>query len=259
MDSGELINVDNEHVPNTPAHHHRCPAIPHKESSPALLEVRDLEVSVNGFSVVREISLDVKRGDVIGIIGPNGAGKSTLLRGILGLLPRTTGTVTFEGLDITPLPPFAVAKRGVSLMLQGARLAPRLTVQDAVDLCWKDGSSSPEGSTVWEDLQSTQDLYLRFPAVSRRRFVHAGVLSAGEQQLLALMMSIARRPKLLLLDEPSVGLHPVVLRELFQWLGKLASRGLGLVVVEQHVEALSTIATQMVTVENGRAVSRTIQ
>jgi ABC-type branched-subunit amino acid transport system ATPase component len=226
-----------------------------KHGRPPLLSVRQLDVQVNGFSIVHDVSIDIQAGEIIGIIGPNGVGKSTLLKAIIGLSERGSGTVHFEGVDLTSIRPVDLVRRGLSLVLQNARLAPRLRVAEALTLCWNRGErrgSRDTSSDPWRDLKTLDDLYLRFPLLASRRSVRAGVLSAGEAQLLVVAMAIALRPRVLFLDEPSVGLHPIALRDLFQWLSDLVEKGLALVIVEQRVPELKAVADRMYELKSGR-------
>ena len=234
---------------------------PDNDAIDPLLSINHLQARVNGFVVVDDVSFDIRPGEVLGIVGPNGAGKSTLLKTILGLQPRGAGTVVLEGIDVTSQPPFELSARGISLVLQGARLPARLFVEDALDLCWRTGggawSNTPQNENhAWRMLTSVEDLYALFPPLAARRFARAGVLSAGEQQLLAMAMALARRPKVLLLDEPSVGLHPSALSRLFQWLGELAGRGIALIIVEQQVTLLKRLARKGFVLEAGQVVDR---
>jgi ABC-type branched-subunit amino acid transport system ATPase component len=220
-----------------------------------LLSVRHLDVQVNGFSIVHDVSIDIHAGEIIGIIGQNGAGKSTLLRAIMGLSARGAGTVYFEGMDLTSVRPVDLVRRGLSLVLQNARLAPRLCVAEALTLCWNRGTHRASGNATpdpWRHLKTLDDLYVRFPQLADRRSVRAGVLSAGEAQLLAVAMAIALRPRVLFLDEPSVGLHPVALLGLFRWFSDLVEKGLALVIVEQRVPELRAIAKRMFELQGGQ-------
>lgn len=222
-----------------------------------LFSVCHLQVGLNGKQVVQDVSFAVDATEVFGVIGPNGGGKSMILKSILSIVPRTGGSVTLQGRRIDTLPPHRVARAGLGLVLQGARVPPRLTVADAIRMAWARGkrrlsdgeSATPLSSSI---INNSDTLFERLPQLAARRGIHAGFLSGGEQQLLCLAMALAQRPALLMLDEPSVGLQDEVLRDVFTWLGEMSRNGLPLIVVEQDVEALLSIATRGATIEAGR-------
>lgn len=229
----------------------------HSAGNGNLLSVQNLEVTFYGKRLVKNICFDTRVSDVFGIIGPNGAGKSILLKSILGVVPKSGGSVHLKGRCLNMLKAHEAAEAGLGLVLQGARIPPRLTVSDAIRMTWaraekrlsKDRAST---SPAWRVLKTWDALLDKFPVLAVRKGVSAGFLSGGEQQLLAIAMAMARRPSVLMLDEPSVGLQDEVLRDLFCWLGELSAQGLATIVVEQDVEALLTIATTGVTIESGR-------
>lgn len=203
--------------------------------------VRDLQVGMNGKRLVHNISFDVDPAEVLGVVGPNGAGKSMLLKSILGIVPRSRGQVFLNGTRLDTLPPHRVARAGLGLVLQGARVPPRLTVADAIQMAWARGKKHVSSSSP--PVEDVDELLHRLPVLASRSNVNAGFLSGGEQQLLSIAMALAQRPAVLMLDEPSVGLQDQVLHDLFGWLADLSRKGLPLIVVEQDVEALLTIAT----------------
>jgi ABC-type branched-subunit amino acid transport system ATPase component len=255
MESGQISEVErrsnlNQSTWLTPKVADLIPCVP-------ILQVRELDVAINRFRAVSDASLDIYPHRVTGITGANGAGKSTLLKGIVGLATRQKGQILLDGKDVSQLPPFSFATHGVGLMLQGARLPARLSVEDALRLAWEERGTYR--NAMWSDVGDIEKLFERFPPVSRRRTARCGVLSAGELQMLALMMCIASRPRVLLLDEPSVGLHPSILESLFAWLTEATTRGLALVIVEQQVEALRRVAHSIITLDRGRIVEEVAQ
>ena len=177
----------------------------------ALLEVKDLELAYGQVAVCRDISLRLDRGEIVALIGANGAGKSTTLRAIAGVLPPRAGTILFSGQDVTTMPSYERSKLGIALVPEGRRVFPFLTVRENLEL---------GGFNVRDDAakvrQRMDGVFAMFPRLSERSSQNAGTLSGGEQQMLALGRAMMSEPQLLCLDEPSLGLAPIVVQDIFQ-------------------------------------------
>jgi branched-chain amino acid transport system ATP-binding protein len=213
----------------------------------ALLEVRDLRVAYGQIEAVRGISFDVDAGQVVALIGSNGAGKTTTLRTLSGLQRATAGEVRFDGDRIDRLPAHEIVARGVAHAPEGRRLFPRMTVRENLDL----GAYRRTDGEVEADVAMVYDL---FPILADRRAQTAGTLSGGEQQMLAIGRALMSRPRLLMLDEPSMGLSPLVMRTIFSTLAQLKVRGTTLLLVEQNAQAALGLADHGHVLETGRLV-----
>jgi branched-chain amino acid transport system ATP-binding protein len=204
-----------------------------------MLTVRDLEVGYGRVPVLRGVSLGVKRGELVTIVGPNGAGKTTLLRALAGLVPVRGGTVTFEEMVLSGRAPEEIVRRGLVLVPEGRELFGPLTVRQNLTLGAYSRGRAGRRATLAEDLERVLTL---FPALRPRLGQAAATLSGGEQQMVAIGRALMARPRLLLLDEPSVGLAPLVIREIFRTLATLKAEGLTLLLVEQNARAAFRIA-----------------
>ncbi|MDQ3640156.1 MAG: ABC transporter ATP-binding protein [Actinomycetota bacterium] len=213
----------------------------------ALLEVRDLHVAYGQIDAVRGISFDVDAGQVVALIGSNGAGKTTTLRTLSGLQRASGGEVRLDGDRIDRLPAHEIVARGVAHAPEGRRLFPRMTIRENLDL----GAYRRRDSEVEADVAMIYDL---FPILAERRAQAAGTLSGGEQQMLAIGRALMSRPRLLMLDEPSMGLSPLVMRTIFSTLGELKARGTTLLLVEQNAQAALALADRGHVLETGRIV-----
>src|SRR5262249_4252196 len=211
-----------------------------------LLEVRGLTGAYGRMEVLHDVGFHVDRGEIVVIAGANGAGKTTTLETIAGLLRPRRGAVRFEGHDIGGRSVDWVARHGVTLVPEGRLIFPEQTVLDNLRL----GAYGRRGS-VAEDLERH---FARFPILRERRDVPAGTLSGGEQQMLAISRALMARPRLLLLDEPPLGLAPRLVREVFEALAHLRDEGLTLLIVEQLAEAALDIADRGYVLEQGRIV-----
>jgi branched-chain amino acid transport system ATP-binding protein len=212
-----------------------------------LLDVDGLAAAYGAMEVVHGVSLEVRRGEVAVIIGANGAGKSTTLRAIAGLVRASRGRVGFEGRDLVGRPAHWIARHGIALVPEGRLIFPDQSVLDNLRL----GAYGRRDGGVAEDLERQLD---RFPILRERRRQPAGTLSGGEQQMLAIARSLMARPRLLLLDEPSLGLAPRLVAEVFAALARLRDESLTLLVVEQMAEAALEIADRGYVLERGRIV-----
>ena len=198
-----------------------------------------------GAHVLRDVSLQVSAGEVLGLLGPNGAGKTTTLRTVMGLVRARSGSITLDGADLLRLPPDEIPRRGIGYVPQGRRLFPDLTVGEnlRVGLLVRGGGE--------ETLQPVLEL---FPLLRERLRQRAGTLSGGEQQMLATARALCARPALLLMDEPSEGLMPTLVDRLLTTVAALRGRGVGILLVEQKVEAVLRVADRVALIENGRIV-----
>jgi branched-chain amino acid transport system ATP-binding protein len=212
-----------------------------------LLEVHDLRVAYGQIEAVRGISFGVEAGQVVALIGSNGAGKTTTLRTLSGLLRPAGGEVRLDGERIDRLRAHEIVGRGVAHAPEGRRLFPRMTVRENLDL----GAYRRRDTEIDADVATVFDL---FPILAERRSQAAGTLSGGEQQMLAIGRALMSRPRLLMLDEPSMGLSPLVMRTIFATLGQLKERGTTLLLVEQNAQAALALADAGHVLEIGRIV-----
>jgi branched-chain amino acid transport system ATP-binding protein len=210
-----------------------------------LLEVRDVHAAYEGVEALHGVSLTVDRGTVTAVLGANGAGKSTLLAVIAGLLAPTAGEVRFDGERSTGRSAAWLARRGLCMVPEGRGVFPNLTVRENLWVMTHSGTSR-------KDVEARA--FERFPRLSQRRDQHAGTLSGGEQQMLAMARAVATRPRVLLLDELSMGLAPIVVDELYTHVAQLADDGVTVVVVEQFARTALTVATAGVVMAGGRVV-----
>jgi len=210
-----------------------------------LLKVDGLSGGYSGIRVLWNISLEVGQGELVGIIGPNGAGKTTLLKSIAGLVKPYAGEVWLLGERVTRLPAHVLARKGVALVPEGRELFPYLTVEEHLKL------GARLASLRGEDGDAELALEL-FPSLKGRLRQRAGTLSGGEQQMLAIARALASRPRLLMLDEPSTGLSPLVVKELVKALGGLRSKAMGLLLVEQNVRVALSLCDRLYVLEKGK-------
>ena len=214
----------------------------------AMLVVRDLRVAYGRIEAVRGVSFTVEQGQVVTLIGSNGAGKTTTLRTLSGLLHPTAGDISFEGERIEHLPAHRIVERGIAHAPEGRRVFARMTVQENLDL----------GAYLRHDhaaVESDRDrAYELFPILAERRSQAAGTLSGGEQQMLAIGRALMCRPRLLMLDEPSMGLSPLMMQRIFTTLAALKAEGTTLLLVEQNAQAALALADAGHVLETGRIV-----
>lgn len=214
-----------------------------------MLEVRDLSVSYGRIRALNSISLTVRAGEVVTLIGNNGAGKSTLLRTIAGLLAPESGVITFDGARLTRLAGHRIARLGVRLVPENRGLLTRMTVWE--NLLMGMHASRPAGG---DDRAAIEALFDRFPVLRHRRGQLAGTLSGGEQQQLAIARALVSRPRLLMLDEPSLGLAPLLVKEIFRIIRQLKGDGVTILLVEQNAKQALQVADRGYILETGQIV-----
>lgn len=215
-----------------------------------MLEIRDLHAGYGKIQVLQGLSLSVPRGKLVTLIGSNGAGKTTTLRTISGMIEPSGGTITLGGQDVTGLPSHDIAKRGVAHSPEGRRVFPTLTVLDNLQLgaFGRYTGSRPKGD-IPADLERMMTL---FPRLKERQKQLAGTLSGGEQQMLAMARALMLNPEVLLLDEPSMGLAPILVQEVFQTIKRLKEQSVTMLLVEQFAAAALAVADYAYVLEKGR-------
>jgi len=209
-----------------------------------LLEIERLEVRYGGIRAVKGIDLAVGEGELVCLIGANGAGKSSTLRAVCGLAPQRTGSVRYAGVDIAGLPVFELPRRGLVMVPEGRGVFPQLTVEENLAM----GAFARNDPDVARDLERQ---YETFPRLKERRAQTAGTLSGGEQQMLAIGRALMSRPRLLLLDEPSMGLAPLLVAKIFEIVREIAAQGVTILLVEQNARLALEIAGRGYVMESG--------
>jgi len=212
-----------------------------------MLEIRDLDVHYGGIHALKGISLQVDDGEIVTLIGANGAGKSTTLRTISGLKKPTSGTVLVDGKDITKMPAQNRVALGLSQVPEGRRIFTRMTVMENLEL----------GAYRRRDGRQTKDLnevFERFPVLADRRKQLGGTLSGGEQQMLAMGRAMMAKPRILLMDEPSMGLAPLLVQEIFEIITQINKDGTTILLVEQNANKALQVAGRAYVMETGRIV-----
>ena len=213
-----------------------------------MLEVSDLDVFYGDAQALWEVSVRVEDSEVVSIVGSNGAGKSTLVGAVMGILPARGGTILFDGTNLTEMAGHRVCRCGVAIVPEGRRLFPGLTVADNLDLGAFNVAARPHQA------ESLQRVYALFPRLSERAAQLAGSLSGGEQQMLAIGRALMARPRLLLMDEPSLGLAPVIVDEVFEVIETVRAAGVSVLLVEQNVSRALEISSRAYLLSEGRIV-----
>ncbi len=214
--------------------------------SEAMLSVKDLSVSYGSIHAVKNISFEVKEGEIVTLIGANGAGKSTTLNAIARLLPAS-GEILFHGSSLMHVPGHSVVKKGLAMVPEGRRIFLRMSVEENLEM----GAYISSRTEVKEQME---DVFRRFPRLLERREQTAGTLSGGEQQMLAMGRALMSKPKLLMMDEPSMGLAPILVEQIFGIIRELNAAGTTILLVEQNAQAALSVADRAYVMETGRIV-----
>ena len=210
-----------------------------------ILKVDDINVYYGSIHAIKGISFQVEQGEIVTLIGANGAGKSTTLNTISGLLRSKTGSVTFLGEDLSKVPPHKVVSKGLALVPEGRRVFLQMTVQENLEM----GAYTQGGKTLEEDLDM---VHRQFPRLKERYKQVAGTLSGGEQQMLAMSRALMSHPKLMMLDEPSMGLAPILVDQIFDIIKELHKAGTTILLVEQNARKALQIADRAYVLETGK-------
>ena len=210
-----------------------------------MLELNNLTAGYGSFQALFSVNLEVKEGEAIAVIGPNGAGKTTLLRTISGMLPVQSGNLSMEGTSLKDVPPYRIIDFGIAHVPENRRLFPSMSIEDNLRM----GAFTPNARPHFEErLDFIFDL---FPRLKERRSQIAGTLSGGEQQMCAIGRALMSSPKLLLMDEPSAGLAPVIVNQVFQLVQQIRDQGLTVLIVEQNIEQVLQIVDRAYLMEVG--------
>ena len=212
----------------------------------ALLEVKNLGISFGGLRAVDQFEINIKKGQLYGLIGPNGAGKTTTLQTITGMLQAKKGHILFEGQDITKVPGHKIVTMGMAHVPEGRRVFANLSVYENLKL----GAYTRKDKN--EISQSLEMVYESFPRLKERRNQSAGTLSGGEQQMLAMGRALMSKPRIVLMDEPSMGLSPIFVDEIFKIIQKISAEGTTVLLVEQNAKKALAIADRAYVLETGK-------
>jgi len=215
-----------------------------------VLTLSAVSASYGAVPAIGDISIDVGEGEAVGLLGANGAGKSTTLRAISGLMRLTAGTITFLGTNIAALPPYKVAELGIAHVPEGRQVFPEMTVQENLEI----GAYVPRAKA--DRGRSLNLVFSIFPVLAERRRQLAGTMSGGEQQMLAVGRGLMLKPRLLMLDEPSLGLAPVMTDITFQKIQEIHAMGTAILLVEQNVARALTLVQRAYVLESGRIIMR---
>ena len=213
-----------------------------------MLEVKGVGAAYGEAVVLRDVSVTVPHGEIVALLGPNGAGKTTLVKAIARLIPITAGSVTLDGIDLQRLPLHRVVETGLAVVPEGRRLFTQMSVEENLQL----GAYSPAARPELSD--TLEVVYDRFPRLKERAAQRAGTLSGGEQQMLALGRALMAKPRFLLMDEPSLGLSPLLTSEMFDLIASVTELGVGVLLVEQNVARTLEIAQHGSVLEQGEIV-----
>lgn len=213
-----------------------------------MLDVKGIDVFYGDVQVIWDLSFNVKEKEVVALIGANGAGKSTTLKTISGILRPKSGSITFDGTDITKVQPYRLIEMGIAHVPEGRRLFVEMTVEENLDM------GSLRGVAKRERERNKEMVFELFPRLRERRTQLAGTLSGGEQQMLAIGRGLMSKPKLIMFDEPSLGLAPILVKEIFKVIENIRKEGVTVLIVEQNVKQTLGVADRAYVLENGRVV-----
>jgi len=214
-----------------------------------MLEVRGIDVRYGAATALRGVSIDVAAGELVCVVGPNGAGKSTLINAIAGMHPVASGTLSFEGRDLTRLAPHRFCGEGIAIVPEGRRLFTGMTVRENLML----GSYLPKARAARDT--SIERVCALFPALTGKLDAPAGALSGGQQQMVAIARALMAQPRLLLLDEPSLGLSPLIVQTMFAMIERIHGEGVAVLLVEQNVALALALASRAYVLEEGTIVA----
>ncbi len=214
----------------------------------AMLEVSGLQVYYGVIQALKDISFEVNQGEVIALIGANGAGKTTTLHTLTGLLPAKKGSIIFEGVDITKVPAHKIVQMGIAHVPEGRRVFSQLSVYENLIM----GAYTRKDKNEIEN--NLENIYKRFPRLEERKNQRAGTLSGGEQQMLAMGRALMSNPKMIVMDEPSMGLSPIFVNEIFDIIEKVSAGGTTVLLVEQNAKKALSIANRAYVLETGKIV-----
>jgi branched-chain amino acid transport system ATP-binding protein len=216
-----------------------------RESERRVLELKSIDAGYGSFQALFGVSLEVRAGEAVGVIGPNGAGKTTLMRVISGMIRPRRGTIAMQGTNVLATPPHRIVSLGIAHVPENRRLFPRLSVEDNLKM----GAFMPEARARHDE--RLEFVFNLFPRMKERRHQLAGTMSGGEQQMCAIGRALMSDPKLLLLDEPSAGLAPVVVQQVFELLARIRQNGLTVLIVEQNVQQVLHVVDRAYLLEAG--------
>ncbi len=213
-----------------------------------MLEIENVSAAYGMIQILWDVSFKIKEKEIVSIIGPNGAGKTTLVKTVMGLLPAKSGTIRFKGENIENLPPYEIVKKGVTLIPEGREIFPRMTVEENMLL----------GAYTIKDKkqvkESKEQMYQIFPVLRKKEKALAQTLSGGEQQMLVIGRSLMSNPELLILDEPSLGLAPIIVAKLLDTLRQINEEGVSVLLVEQNIRDSLNIADRGYVLEEGKII-----
>ena len=211
-----------------------------------MLELKSVRAGYGSFQALYDVSLEVRQGEAVGVIGPNGAGKTTLMRVVSGLIRPTSGSIVMDGIDLVATPPHRIVELGVAHVPESRRLFARMTVEDNLKM----GGFVPAARPKFR--RQLDAVYELFPRLRERRRQLAGSMSGGEQQMCAIGRALMSEPKLLLLDEPSAGLAPVLVEQVFELVRRIRAGGLTVLIVEQNVQQVLRVVDRAYLLKTGR-------